>query len=371
VRSELLDLLVEPGTEAALELDDGARREGDEIVEGRLRAASGRLYPIVRGIPRFVDLADEGQEQTQQSFGFKWGQYESLEREETTEWARGWLVDRYGFDDASEMRRHFASAGTVLDAGCGGGYSASLWLEPGWVGGGDAQYVGVDISEAVDVARHRLEGIENVHFVQADVLHLPFRRGSLGAGFSEGVLHHTPSTEDAFASLASVVADGGELMAYVYRRKGPIREYADDLIRDLVAPLPPDEGLAAMRPLTALARSLSEAGVTITVPEDIPYLQIAAGEYDLQRFIYWHVMKAFWNDSFSFDGNNLVNFDWYHPRYAHRQTEEDVRGWCDRLGIEITHFDAQESGFTVRGRKGRGVTEGEPAGAEASISPVA
>jgi SAM-dependent methyltransferase len=269
------------------------------------------------------------------------------------------------------MRAHLAASGTVLDAGCGAGYSAGLWLEPGWTGGGDAQYVGVDISEAVDVARHRLAGIENLHFVQADVLRLPFRRDSLGTGFSEGVLHHTPSTEAALASLASVVRSGGEVLAYVYRRKGPIREYTDDLIRGVVAPLPPDEALEAIRALTALARSLSEANVKITVPQDIPFLEIPAGEYDLQRFVYWHVMKAFWNDSFSFDGNNLVNFDWYHPRYAHRQTEEDVRDWCDRLGIEISHFDAQESGFTVRGRKaGRGralapARAGEPTQVEA------
>lgn len=349
MRRSLLEVLVEPDTEAPLELEEGARWEGDEIVEGRLRSASGRLYPVVRGIPRFVELEDERQEQTKQSFGFKWRQYESLERQESKDWARAWLVDRYGFADAAAMRAHLARSGRVLDAGCGAGYSADLWLEAGWTDGGPGEWVGVDISEAVDVARERLAGIEGLHFVQADVLSLPFRRGTFGAAFSEGVLHHTPSTEAAFAALVSAVAESGEVMAYVYRRKGPIREYADDLIRGRVAHLPPDEALEALRPLTALARSLSDAGVTISVPEDIPFLEIPAGEYDLQRFVYWHVMKAFWNESFSFDGNNLINFDWYHPRYAHRQTEDEVRSWCAHLGVEITHFDAQASGFTVRG----------------------
>jgi len=47
-----------------------------------------------------------------------------------------------------------------------------------------------------------------------------------------------------------------------------------------------------------------------------------------------------------------VNFDWYHPRYAHRQTEEEVRRWCGEAGLSIFHFDVQESGFTVRAIKG-------------------
>ena len=28
-----------------------------------------------------------------------------------------------------------------------------------------------------------------------------------------------------------------------------------------------------------------------------------------------------------------MNFDWYHPRYAHRQTEEEVRRWCEEAGL--------------------------------------
>jgi hypothetical protein len=46
-----------------------------------------------------------------------------------------------------------------------------------------------------------------------------------------------------------------------------------------------------------------------------------------------------------------VNFDWYRPVYAHRQTAAEVRAWCDEARIRITRFNEQESGFTVVGRK--------------------
>jgi len=56
----------------------------------------------------------------------------------------------------------------------------------------------------------------------------------------------------------------------------------------------------------------------------------------------------FWDERLSFEENCHVNFDWYHPRYAHRHTEEEIRSWCEELGLVIHHFDVEESGFTVR-----------------------
>ena len=103
-----------------------------------------------------------------------------------------------------------------------------------------------------------------------------------------------------------------------------------------------------LRPLTRLGQALSELKTDVEVPEDIPYLGIKAGRYDIQRLIYWHFAKLFWNEEFSFEENNHGNFDWYHPKYAHRQTEDEVRRWCDEAGLSIFHFNIQESGYTVR-----------------------
>jgi arsenite methyltransferase len=351
VHRSLLTLLVDPETKEPLGLASEAEVRGDEIVEGSLRSRNGREYPITRGIPRFVATSgDAGQEQTGESFGYKWRRQRTFDRAETQSWAREWLLERYGFAGVDELRRHFASAGRVLDAGCGSGYTAGLWMEPGW-SGGSAEWYGIDYSEAIDVARERVGGAENSHFIQADVNRLPFPEGTFGAAFAEGVLHHTPSTEQAFGALAAAVRPGGELLVYIYRRKGPIREFSDDFLRDELAPLAPDEALARLRPLTELARTLASVEGRVVVTEPIPALGIEAGEYSVQRFVYWHFLKAFWNDAFSFEANNLVNFDWYHPRYAHRHSEDELRAWCERLGLAVRRFDVQESGFTQRALK--------------------
>jgi SAM-dependent methyltransferase len=349
VRSELTDILVDPADGGPLSLDE-QQRDGDDIVTGVLRGENGRSYAIRRSIPRFVELEDEGQAQTQSSFGFKWTKRDSFGSEGMQKELHGWLLDRYGFRSGDEMRDFFASRGRTLDAGCGAGFATSAWMCDGWNASG-AEWVGADISVAIDVARERLGGFGGTHFVQADVLDLPFRPESFDVVFSEGVLHHTPSTERALKALVPLLRPGGELMIYVYARKAPIREFTDDFVRERLADLTPAEAWEALRPLTRLGQALAELETEVDVPEDVPLLGIKAGRYDVQRLIYWNVAKLFWNAEMTFEENNHLNFDWYAPRYAWRQTEDEVRRWYEESGLEVTRFHVHEAGFTVRGRR--------------------
>lgn len=349
MRRSLVGLLVDPVTKEPLTLDEPGHGTAGSIAEGKLCSPAGSVYPIVNGIPRFVLTADAGQRQTERSFGFKWQQRATYESPQMHAHREQWLVHRYGFDSADEMRSFLRRRERILDAGCGGGFSTSTWMDASWKG---AEWFGVDISTAIDVAQECFGLIEGTHFVQADILQLPFPAASFDTIVAEGVLHHTPSTALALKSLLSALAPGGEILFYVYRKKGPLREFTDDYIRDILSHLEPQEAWDTLRPLTRLGQALAELRAEVEVPEDIPYLGIKAGRHDVQRLIYWHFAKLFWNDAFSLEENNHVNFDWYHPRYAHRHTEDEVRGWCEEAGLSIVHFDAQESGFTVRAVKG-------------------
>jgi arsenite methyltransferase len=346
VHRELLEILVDPVSRAPLALMEPSTT-AEDVETGTLSGGSG-AYEIRGGIPRLGAPSDAAQAQTADSFGYKWNRRETWDSPQFMEVGGAWLVSRYGFDDIAEMRRHFEGRDRFLDAGCGGGYSAALWTD-GW----DAapSWVGVDISDAVDVARERLAHLPHADFVQADLLRLPFAEGSFDTVFAEGVLHHTPSTWDALAGLVRALRSGGEACFYVYRRKSAVREFTDDHVRGLISDLGHDEAWELLRPLTALGQSLAELKQEIDVPEDIEVLGIPAGRYDVQRLLYWHFAKLFWNEKLSFEENLHVNFDWYHPRYAHRQTEDELRAACERCGIDIVHLDAQESGFTVRAVK--------------------
>ncbi len=99
----------------------------------------------------------------------------------------------------------------VLDAGCGMGRFLDIVSRDG-----ASLAVGVDLSSAVDAAAANLSDRDNVLIVKGDIFRLPFRRGSFDAVFSIGVLHHTPSTEQAFRALALLVKPGGEIAISIY-----------------------------------------------------------------------------------------------------------------------------------------------------------
>lgn len=349
MKLSLLDLLVDPVIKDQLSLQAQTRQNGD-VLSGILLANDGTRYRITNGIPRLVTSMDQEQLQTSAAFEFKWKKRETYDSQAFREFAAKWYLQKYGFASMDEWASRFSNNKRVLDIGCGSGFSSSLWLESReWKG--SAWWIGVDISGAIDVACERLDGIPNTHFVQADALRLPFRDNSFDTIFSEGVFHHTPSTRTALSEAARVLEPGGVIYFYVYRRKSPIREYTDDFIRNKLTHLTDEDAWDAMRSLTMLGKVLSEAKVRITIPENIPLLGIKAGTYDVQRLIYYHFAKLFWNGDLAYEENVHVNFDWYRPKYAHRHTAEEVRGWCRESALAISHFFEDESGHAVVARK--------------------
>jgi SAM-dependent methyltransferase len=260
------------------------------------------------------------------------------------------LVERYGdMAEAGWLAEH-GDKPLLLDAGCGAGMSA---IETFGAMLGNVRYLGVDVSEAVDVAADRFaeRGLDNAAFLQADLVQLPLADGSVDLIFSEGVLHHTDSTRGAIAALARLLKPGGRFLFYVYAKKGPVREFTDDYIRDQLQPMAPQQAWDAMEPLTELGIALGELGAEIEIKRPIDLLGIPAGRIDVQRLFYWHVAKMFYRPDLSFDEMNHINYDWYAPANAHRQSPQEVRQWCAELGLEIEREVVEEAGITVIARK--------------------
>jgi SAM-dependent methyltransferase len=303
-----------------------------------------------RGILRADVPASGDQAQTANAFGFKWQQLGTFDGEVAVGRSRDWLLERYGNVAEAPWWSEYGDAPVLLDAGCGAALS-SLALFGSRLK--SVRFIGVDISEAVRVAAHRCaeQGVEAA-FLQDDLLSLPFPPGSVDVIFSEGVLHHTDSPRDSFNRLAALLAPGGRFLFYVYKRKGPIREFSDDFIRGALRDMDPEEAWRAMEPLTKLGVALGELGIEIEIPEDIELLEIPAGRYDIQRFFYWHVAKAYYRPELSFDELNHINYDWYAPANAHRQTLEEVRAWCAEADLEVEREHVEDAGITVIARRG-------------------
>ncbi len=104
----------------------------------------------------------------------------------------------------------------VLEVGFGAGTDFIQWLRAG------ARVTGIDLTpEALDNLSHRIEayGLPTPEKIMvADAEQLPFESNSFDLGYSFGVLHHSPNTEQAIAELVRVVRPGGEIKVMLYNR---------------------------------------------------------------------------------------------------------------------------------------------------------
>jgi arsenite methyltransferase len=297
-------------------------------------------------LSRLKNQYSQNQSQTENSFAYKWQRRDTYESEEFQTKTKQWLMDRYCGNDPARLNMWLAGASKIiLDAGCGAGWSALLFF-------GNLlnkhEYLGVDISAAVDVARKRFaESNIKGDFLQCSLTDLPLEDESIDIIFSEGVLHHTDSTEESLKYLAKKLKKGGRFLFYVYKKKAVIREFTDDYVREAISQLNNEEAWEALKALTTLGISLGKLNIKVDVEEDIPYLGIKKGNYDLQRFFYWHVCKLYYDENLSFDAMNHINFDWYRPFNCHRHTPEEITRWCEESKLEIEHLDIQDSGITI------------------------
>ena len=203
MKEKLLDLLACPSCGGDILLAYASKYEDKEIIEGVLSCRKcSREYRIVRGVPRFADLAkiDQDKAETAENFGWQWTHFTQEDTKYSDQFL-GWL---------QPVKPEFFKDKVVVEGGCGKGRHTKLAAE--W---GAKDVVGVDLGDGVESAFALTRDMPNAHIVQCDIFKLPLKR-SFDYAFSVGVLHHTPDPKAAFLSLASKVKKGGNISAWVY-----------------------------------------------------------------------------------------------------------------------------------------------------------
>ncbi|WP_374764523.1 class I SAM-dependent methyltransferase [Yunchengibacter salinarum] len=293
--------------------------------------------------------ARPNQDQTTDAFSEKWDQYakeDANEQNKLVTFQRRWFCTLYGFESEAALKAHLANVSTILDAGAGLGYKAA------WLAGlaPHARVIAMDTSDAIRIARDTY-GAEhpNIAFVRGDIATTGLTPGCIDLTLCDQVIMHTEDPRETLKELARVTAPAGEVLCYWYARKALPRELVDDYFRANVARYSTEELWELADGLTELGRRLSDLDTRFTAP-DIPLLGIKGGEYDIQRFIYWHFLKCFWSPELGEATSRMTNFDWYSPSNAKRFSSEEVSADLTAAGLESVYFHEEEACYSGRFR---------------------
>lgn len=287
MHKSLLPLLACPVSGSALSLSEVREDARGQIMEGRLTSAEGVVYPILGGIPRFVDS-----DKYVTSFSMQRRYMAKRFDQWTNEKGREEQFSRLTGVDLGRV-----AGKTFLDAGCGyGRYAAVVSAAGGTV-------FGVDLStDSIEASYRYLGERDNVHLVQGDLTRVPFRRDMFDVVYSIGVLHHTPNTRVSFESLVPHVKPGGKIAVWVY---APEDKRFDDVLRLATVHMP----------------SWSVLGVGVA-----RHVIGQSARRVLLRRKSVKVVQDFWPQV-------MGQYDSLAPKYAYVHGYEEVEAWFRAAGL--------------------------------------
>lgn len=312
----LLPLLCDPVSREPLDLEEAVRDSNGHVVTGRLTTRSRtRSYPIVAGIPRFVE--DRERRSTVDSFGDEWNYFNFVDFK--VNWLAHTVANTFGSTEAFRDR-------VIVDAGGGSG-AQTLWM----LESGARHVITLELSHSVDdVVRHNLgpSGFRNFDVVQCSIDAPPLRSHSIpGIVLCHNVIQHTASVERTARALFDLVADGGEFVFNCYSTNDstPLRwlrfHCVYSPLRAILRRMPFGIRLAYARAVAA-ARLAPVAGTllekaNLCVQGDVPAVEGESGLHRLRR---------------RFRATTLNTFDAYGAHaYQHHKSDVEIRSLIAEL----------------------------------------
>jgi ubiquinone/menaquinone biosynthesis C-methylase UbiE len=158
--------------------------------------SNGKIIKCYNGGSSNIDIS------TVQSFGDEWTKFNKFSDEEI-----GKIGDSYFDIVTTEM---LGKDKLAIDFGCGSG----RWTK--YVHDKVNSVAAVDPSDAIYSAARLLQNADNVQLYKASIDHLPFSDNYFDFGFSLGVLHHIPDTQQAMNDCIRKIKSDGYFLVYLY-----------------------------------------------------------------------------------------------------------------------------------------------------------
>ena len=328
-----LKYLICPYCERDLVIGDSTDADEQRIESGTLCCqACKREFPIVRGVPRFVELSNYAD-----GFDFQWNKHALTQHDSHSKST----VSEDRFFNETKWARELPDE-IILEVGCGSGRFTAQAISTG------AMVLATDLSGAVD-ANHRIhKDAKNLLIVQSDVYRMPFRKNSCDKVFCLGVLQHTPNVEKTFRTLPEYLKPGGSLATDVYDKRSGLMGIVEIFYRTYFWFRPITRRMDPRRlyPLVAgyiklmwpFAKLINKIPVIGHKINRMLLVIDYRGRYDLSE-----EMLQEWSI--------LDTFDMLSPAYDQRQTIQEFRRWFETSPLTDVEVHYGYNGIEGRATK--------------------
>lgn len=325
---------------------------GQEVISGILKCDCDFLYPIIDGVPRFLEgginrfpaFIDQHREQLESISEKQHIQRTSVETDESNNFenirksfSQEWGLFDYNSDKTwgwtlEERKSVFLgdiglsprelTGKRLLDAGCGNGTLTATLSEF------DLEVVGLDLNDGLGLAyrnraKYAKKAKEQVQYVQGNLVQPPLQDETFDLVYSSGVIHHTPSSKEAFDSIVRLTKKGGRLYVWVYGKRAlPVRIFfwSGRYLKRFLS----------LRSLALFCRMLAPGYKVAT--QILNFSGIMEFRHRTTKEI------------------TLDLFDAFTPRFNHWHTEEEVQSWFQSYGFKnIRVSGRQKHGFGMYG----------------------
>jgi len=269
------------------------------------------------------NLANNTQkEQTIEMFGHEWQQYsnwgwlDQLPNEKNAEFSfQGGLREnsKKAFFSKTRTNPNDYKDKIVLEGGCGNGRHSQFAKE------GTKLLVSIDPSDAIYEAAKNLKDADNIIFIKASLLNLPFAENTFDLIFSIGVLQHTGDPEKVLSEVSRCIKSEGTFGLNCYGRGYWPYEILDHTLRSFI---------------TRWSRERQ-----LKFAENIASFSIFLAKNNL-NFLYKIIMFFI-----NINPSKCIMYDWYSPSLADHYSRKQLKRWFDKYGfltldsnIEINHF---------------------------------